>query len=158
MNALDKLFSWIYRQSEGWMLMEPNLFRKINDPYPESPGEIVIKVSNLMDKKKYYKDPDITIEKLCTFININRSYLSRAIHKVYGINFCEWVNLYRIEEAKILMRKEKGNTLDLEDLAVQCGFNSVRSFTRVFSAKENMTPRQFFKSERWKRTRQKICG
>ena len=72
--------------------------------------------------------------------------------------FCEWVNLYRIEEAKILMRKEKGNTLDLEDLAVQCGFNSVRSFTRVFSAKENMTPRQFFKSERWKRTRKKICG
>ncbi|NLA15555.1 MAG: helix-turn-helix transcriptional regulator [Bacteroidales bacterium] len=129
---------------KGWFLTNPILFFKKDAAYPDNPEDIVYRLNQLMVQNEYFKDPNLTIEKLCRATNTNRSYVSRAIHRMYGTHFCEWVNLYRIEAAKKFIKECMENRLDLEDLAMACGFNSARSFSRVFKAKEFCTPRQYF--------------
>ena len=128
---------------KGWTLTDPRLFVKKDAAYPDSSDDKVVSLNKMMLKEAYYKDSNLTIDALCRKTNTNRSYLSRSIHRMYGTNFCDWVNVFRITEAKKLLDKSDGNYLDLEDLAIQCGFNSVRSFSRVFKAREHCTPKQY---------------
>ncbi|HNR27268.1 MAG TPA: AraC family transcriptional regulator [Bacteroidales bacterium] len=148
MKNKNNLIKRVTRCTRGWLLTNPVLFVKKDAAYPENPEDIILKMNKMMVQEAFYKDPCLTIEKLCRATHTNRSYLSRAIHRMYGNNFCEWVNLYRIEAAKNIIDKEPGNKIDLEDLAMTCGFNSVRSFCRVFKARESCTPRQYFYQKR----------
>lgn len=130
--------------ARGWLLTNPILFIKKDVAYPDNPQDIVFRVNQLMVQYEYYLDSDLTIEKLCRETNTNRSYLSRAIKRMYGTHFCDWVNLYRVEKAKEYLKEQKTGKIDLEGLAEKCGFNSVRSFSRVFKNKELCTPRQYY--------------
>ncbi|HHV04540.1 MAG: AraC family transcriptional regulator [Bacteroidales bacterium] len=148
MKARKRFFRRLSRYTKGWLLTDPLLFAKKDAAYPDNPEDIIMKMNKLMVKKEYFRNPDLTIEQLCRETNTNRSYLSRSIHRMYGTNFCEWVNLFRIEAAKRRISEMSDNRIDLEDLAMECGFNSIRSFSRVFRARESCTPRQFFYKER----------
>jgi len=152
MALIRKIYKKMTPFLKGWMLTDPKLFIKKDAAYPESPDDIVLSLNKMMVKDAYYKDSGLTIDSLCRKTNTNRSYLSRSIHRLYGTNFCDWVNVFRVNEAKKLIEKIDENFLDLEDLAIQCGFNSVRSFSRVFKARESCTPKQYYR----KRMKKKI--
>ena len=138
----------ITRYTQGWLLTDPVFFTKKDAAYPEDPEDIILNMNRMMVQNEFYKNPGLTIGRLCRETHTNRSYLSRSIHRMYGTNFCEWVNIFRIDAAKRLIEKESNNKIDLEDLSIVCGFNSVRSFCRVFKASESCTPRQYFKKKR----------
>lgn len=148
MNVGKRFLRRLTRYTRGWLLTDPLLFKKKDAAYPDNPEDIILKMNKLMVKHEYFKNPDLTIDQLCRETNTNRAYLSRSIHRMYGTNFCEWVNIFRIEASKRLMREISGNKVDLNDLAMECGFNSVRSLSRVFKARESCTPRQYFYEKR----------
>ena len=148
MKKSNKFLGRITRYTQGWLLTDPVLFTRKDAAYPENPEDIILIMNKMMVKYEFYKNPSLTIGYLCRETNTNRSYLSRSIHRMYGTNFCEWVNIFRIDAAKRLIEKESDNKIDLEDLSIVCGFNSVRSFCRVFKASESCTPRQYFKKKR----------
>ncbi|MDD2537995.1 MAG: AraC family transcriptional regulator [Bacteroidales bacterium] len=137
---------WMTGYIKGWLMTEPVLFVKKDGAYPEDPEDMMIRMNDLMVKERFFKNPDLTIGQLCMETNTNRAYLSRSIHRTFGSNFSKWVNLFRIEEAKRLMRQRPEKKMDLFDLAIECGFNSVRSFSRVFKAKESCTPKQYLRN------------
>jgi AraC-like DNA-binding protein len=59
------------------------------------------------------------------------------------LNFFEFINKYRIEEAKkFLLDKEKAY-LTIAAISFEAGFNSVSSFNTVFKKMVKMTPSQF---------------
>ncbi|HOG24945.1 MAG TPA: AraC family transcriptional regulator [Bacteroidales bacterium] len=148
MKKSNKFLGRITRYTQGWLLTDPVLFTRKDAAYPENPEDIILIMNKMMVKYEFYKNPSLTIGYLCRETNTNRSYLSRSIHRMYGTNFCEWVNIFRIDEAKRLIDKETRNKIDLEDLSMACGFNSVRSFCRVFKSRVSCTPRQYFKRNR----------
>lgn len=148
-DVFSSALRWLNEKSELWMA-EAHYGQKQRMTYPDTPDELMVRINHAMIRKKHYKDPDITIDKLCGIYKVNRSYLSRAIQAVYGIHFCAWVNIFRIEEAKRLIQEKKTGPLDMYDLAYQCGFNSIRSLTRVFSANVHCTPMQYYKRMRAK--------
>ena len=145
MNNSSNFLRRITRYTQGWLMTDPVLFTKKDAAYPENPEDIILYMNKMMAQNEFYKNPSLTIGHLCRETHTNRSYLSRSIHRMYGTNFCEWVNIFRIDTAKRLIEKESGKKIDLEDLSMECGFNSVRSFCRVFKARESCTPRQYFK-------------
>ncbi|MFY9116578.1 MAG: AraC family transcriptional regulator [Bacteroidales bacterium] len=149
-NLAERILNPIRQCVRGWLLTNPILFIKKDAAYPDNPQDIVGRVNEFMVQYEYYRNPDLTIEKLCRETNTNRSYLSRSIKRMYGTHFCDWVNLYRIEAAKKMLSEQKSNKIDLEHLAEACGFNSVRSFSRVFKARELCTPRQYYYLEQSK--------
>ena len=127
----------------GWLLTNPALFFKKDAAYPDNPEDIVCRLNHMMVQYEYFKKPGLTIDKLCRETNTNRSYLSRSIFRMYGTHFCEWVNLFRVAAAKNYIKECDEKRIDLESLAMKCGFNSARSFSRVFKAKEFCTPKQY---------------
>ena len=76
---------------------------------------------------------------------MNRTYLSRFLRDEFGCTFYQFVNKYRIEEAKRLMTEQPD--LKLTDVAAQCGFSSQSVFAQTFSRETGISPREWSKKQ-----------
>lgn len=106
---------------------------------------------NLIEKKllvyfqneKPWLNPHLNILDVAKHIGSNRSYVSKIINEKMGCNFNFFVNTYRINEAKILLKKIP--ELTIAQISESSGFGSVNSFLRIFKSIENKTPTKFRK-------------
>ena len=83
---------------------------------------------------------DITLEGLAKEFGLNRHYISTLIGSMTRQHFRAYLNGYRLERAKQLLEQ---TDLPITDIAYECGFNSLRTFNRVFSDQEGMSPRAY---------------
>ena len=60
-------------------------------------------------------------------------------------NFFEFVNHYRVEEAKRLLADPQAAGKNMIDLMYDMGFNSKATFNALFKKKVGMTPSEFRK-------------
>ena len=107
----------------------------------ESSTDYRAKLEHWMETEKPYLNPDFRLLDLRQILPLNRTYLSQLINAEYGCNFYQFVTNYRIEEAKRLMTEHPEMTM--EDVAIQCGFSSARSFYRAFDREVEMTPKEW---------------
>ena len=96
-----------------------------------------------MEKDKPYTNPDFRLIDLQQVLPMNRTYLSQFIHKEYGCTFYQFVNRYRIEEAKRLKLEQPD--IKIGETSVRCGFSSPTVFTRTFTNITGKTPREWAK-------------
>ncbi|MCP4151630.1 MAG: helix-turn-helix transcriptional regulator [bacterium] len=101
------------------------------------------KLLRYMKEEKPYLDPNLTINDVSGKISIPTYSLSQVINSSLGKNFFRFVNDYRINESKQLL-KDKGNAnRSILDLLYDCGFNSKSTFNKAFKNVTGMTPSQF---------------
>ena len=81
-----------------------------------------------------------TLEALAAHTSYNYSYLSKYFKQYTGIRFIEYVNHYRVNEARFLLRYSNKTILSV---ALECGFDSLRSFNRVFKKIAEQTPSEY---------------
>ena len=86
---------------------------------------------------------DISLKTLSDAISYDYHYISRIFNETFGINFKVLVNQYRCEKAAILLMTTRKTAAEI---ALACGFQSVRSFNRVFSEYSSLTPSEYRKS------------
>lgn len=79
----------------------------------------------------------ITLEDVAAAASLSPWYFSRMFKKTIGVSFRSYVNEARIEYAEKLMTDSKKN---LADIALECGFDNLRTFNRAFQAARAMTP------------------
>ena len=91
--------------------------------------------------EKPWLDPQLNILQVAKHIGTNRSYVSNIINEQIGCNFNQFVNSYRINEAKLLLKKSPD--LSISEISELAGFGSVNSFIRIFKNNEHKTPAQF---------------
>lgn len=91
-----------------------------------------------MEKEKPYRNPDFKLIDLQNVLPMNRTYLSQFIHSEYDCSFYQFVNTYRIQEAKRLMSEKRG--LKMAEVSAYCGFSSPSVFSRTFTAIEGRSP------------------
>lgn len=103
------------------------------------------KLLSLMEKEKPYRDPEITVEKLSNMLDISEKHLSQILNERLQLNFNNFVNKYRVEEAqkKILDPKEKDFVI--LKIAYDVGFNSKSAFNAAFKKFTQMSPSEFRK-------------
>ena len=97
----------------------------------------------LFEINKIYKNSELRIPSVSEILNTNRTYVSKLINEEFQMNFNEFVNEYRVKEAKQLLDSKNNNQFTLEYIAEESGFGSLNSFTRVFKAKTGLTPGRF---------------
>uniref|UniRef100_UPI0032169149 helix-turn-helix domain-containing protein n=1 Tax=uncultured Draconibacterium sp. TaxID=1573823 RepID=UPI0032169149 len=97
----------------------------------------------LFEEDKIYKYPNLRITTVSEKLETNRTYISKLINDEFGMNFNEFVNQYRIIDAKYMLSSELLNIYTLEHIAEKSGFGSVASFSRVFKEIEGVTPGKF---------------
>jgi AraC-like DNA-binding protein len=83
---------------------------------------------------------EITLDTLARDLFANKYQISRIFSTKIGCNLCTYVNRLRIASSLNLL---KDPTLNISDIAEQCGFNSERTFFRVFREQCGITPKQY---------------
>jgi YesN/AraC family two-component response regulator len=101
------------------------------------------KLLDLFFNEAIYKNPDLKITHLSEKLNTNRTYISKHINTQFSCTFSDFVNRYRIEEAKRLLTDESSKNYSLNYISEKSGFGSMGSFMRVFRDFEGITPGQF---------------
>jgi AraC-like DNA-binding protein len=100
------------------------------------------RLENTLINKKICLEPNITLSDLAKEITIHPKYLSQVINECYQQSFYDFVNLRRIEEAKLLLADKKQN-LTIQEVFYDVGFNSKSSFNKAFKKYTNKTPTEF---------------
>jgi AraC-like DNA-binding protein len=82
-----------------------------------------------MQKNKVYLQPDVSLTQLSRELGTNRTYLSQLINQQLKMNFCNFINQYRLQEIENYL-KEKPDATN-QELADMAGFGSVLSMKRA---------------------------
>ncbi|BAV05651.1 AraC-type DNA-binding protein [Filimonas lacunae] len=109
--------------------------------------EVTEKLVALMEKKKTYTDPDLTLEKLAAESQIPRHHISEALNHHLGKTFYQFINDFRMKEVLHLLDKCKKQqiTPGILSLAFEAGFNSKSTFNQYFKKATGYTPSEYLK-------------
>ena len=97
----------------------------------------------LMQEKKPYLDPKLSLKDLSTELNIHPKRLSQVINENFNQNFFNFINNYRIEEFKKRVGDKKFDHYTLLSIGLDCGFNTKSSFNSIFKKSTGMTPSEY---------------
>jgi AraC-like DNA-binding protein len=97
----------------------------------------------LMEKEKLYLENELTLAQVAQRLNASIHDTSYLINHSTGSNFYSFVNKYRIEEAKRLLRSMAVKKLTVLGIAFEAGFNSKTAFNTAFKKETGMSPTQY---------------
>ncbi len=103
------------------------------------------KVLSYLQHEKTYKQPDLHLTDLAKQLRFSQRHLSELINKKAGVNFNQFINRLRVEEAKRLLADEKYAHLNILGIGFEVGFNSKTSFYTAFKKEVGLPPSQFQK-------------
>jgi len=120
-------------------------------PYAKSSienGEVMHlkeRLNNLMRDTEPYLNKDLKMIEIASNLNISEHKLSQLLNVHLGTNFFEYVNKYRVNKARLLLKNPDYNKYTIETIARECGFNSKSTFNEAFKKMEGVTPSVFKK-------------
>lgn len=120
---------------------------ELGHDYPVK-DELVGKIKDVFSDRKIVLDPEFSMSTLCTLVESNPTYVSRAIKTVYGKSLSALVSEMRIEEACRLLADEQSDRFTVEAVATQVGFKSRSNFTAVFKKNTGLSPAEFKRTSR----------
>lgn len=131
-------------------LTRTSLFEGV-DQSPEAQSEINIEVDPKLVQKleqhmlnaKPYLANILTLEQLANQLEMSPRVLSNTINRNYKHNFFEFINRYRVEEAKQHLENSEYAHKTMIDIMADCGFNSKATFNTFFKKLVGSTPSQY---------------
>lgn len=83
---------------------------------------------------------NLTINDISEMLHYSPKYFSRMWTKYIGTPFHKYLNEYRVNQAKQLL---KHTPLPVQEISFQVGFQSIKTFNRVFKSVTDMSPSQY---------------
>jgi AraC-like DNA-binding protein len=154
LDTLILLFSAVFIYSLGYMaLRQPEVYAgligKKNGPKyerstltPQQADAYIKDLIRLMKIEKPYIDSEINLQKLARRLSISAHHLSQIINDRLNQNFYDFVNEYRVREAKERLSQPENNHYTILSIALDVGFNNKASFNTAFKKHTGMTPSQ----------------
>jgi AraC-like DNA-binding protein len=105
--------------------------------------ELKTALLHIMGNAKPFLDYELSLVKLASIMNISSHHLSYLINTGFDENFYQFINRYRIEEAKKLILDEKMSHLNFQGIALEVGFNSKSVFNTTFKKCTGQTPSEY---------------
>jgi AraC-like DNA-binding protein len=96
-----------------------------------------------MEREQPFTDGELTIQKLAEMLSIPAPHLSQTINERLGKSFPDFINSYRVDQAKKKLLDPSLKHLSILGIAEEVGFNSKSSFNSVFKKHTGMTPSEF---------------
>lgn len=130
----DGLISAVFSgdgQPAGWQTTDGRMwFPTVNGIAVINPGEIK------------FKDPvlPVRLEKL---VVDDQTFFSQTVNQCFYMNFNQFLNKYRIEEAKERLKDPKESQYVVFKIALDVGFNSKSTFNTAFKKFTGMNPSQY---------------
>lgn len=119
-----------------------------NPPKNNEEDKQLFRIKEFMIAKQPYLDPEFTIKAMADQLDMEVRELSLVLNTSFQQNFYDFLNHYRIEKAKDLLKDPGNKKLTILEVLYSVGFNSKSSFNTSFKKLSGLTPTQY---------RQKYC-
>ncbi|MBC7931256.1 MAG: AraC family transcriptional regulator [Rubrivivax sp.] len=110
---------------------------------PERAERYTKKLLQVMETERPYTDGALNLQKLAARLSIPVQHLSQIVNERLNQSFTDFVNAYRVEEAKRKLLDPSLSHYSVLAIAEDVGFNSKSSFNAVFKKHAGMTPTEF---------------
>lgn len=114
----------------------------------EPPLNSFNKIENLIKNNKMYLNPFLSVPKIAEETNLSTGYISQLINQHSNLNFNDYINKLRIEEAKKILANDDFKNYTIHAIGLETGFNSKSSFYASFKKYTQLTPSEYRKSVR----------
>ncbi len=101
------------------------------------------KVETTIQKNKPFLKADFNLTKLSELTGIPGYTLSYVFSNHFGKKFSDFVNEYRVVEAKQKLEDPNNNQQKISSIAYECGFSSLSAFNAAFKKFTNTTPSSY---------------
>ena len=107
----------------------------------EDVSQLMQRINDVIESQKLYKNCELKLSDLANAVGSNRRAVSDCINSQTGCSFNQYVNTFRTEHAKRIIRQYPDRKLS--DIYVESGFANETSFFRTFKALTGMTPKEW---------------
>lgn len=104
---------------------------------------IAEKLETYLHKEHPYRNNELRLPDLAEALDISAHHLSQVINEHYGKTFNQYINEYRVEEAKKLLQSTEHRDTYIIEIAYQVGFNNKTTFNQAFKTQTGMSPSQW---------------
>ena len=130
--ALEELLVLLYRRGDGGDAREKGRLRSGSDA-----------AEAIKDYLEQRIDQPLTVEQICRDNMIGRSQLQKLFHDETGGGIMEYFSALKIKAARRLIREGR---LNMTQIALHLGFQSVHYFSRRFKQFTGMSPSEYAES------------
>lgn len=120
--------------------MDGTVFKKNDDT------QLFAQIVKLILDEKRYLEPNVSLASISKSIHKTTQKTSEVINQYAKQNFNDFINYYRVQEAKARLGGEDGKDLNISAIAFDSGFSSLSSFNSAFKKFEGMTPSGYRKA------------
>ena len=126
-----------------------NVFKDIPEKYASKKiniteaNQLIIALNNAMNKNQFHKDTNVKLNDIAKELQISSHQLSQLLNDNLGKSFALFINEFRIEEAKKLLKNNSQFTL--EAIGFEAGFSSKSTFYATFKKVVGKTPSEYKK-------------
>lgn len=100
---------------------------------------IIFSIKNYLDQ--HYNE-ELDLDVIAQKFYISKYYLSHQFKNITGYGFKNYIQLLRINRAKIFLQS---TDLSVNEICIRIGYDNINYFIRLFKEKENITPHQYRK-------------
>lgn len=101
------------------------------------------KIQNALDYINVNYMEELTFSEVAIQAELKSSQFAKLFNHMCGMSFVTYLNHLRVSKAEEMMIT---TTESITDIALECGFNSIRNFNRLFKEENGMSPSRFRKS------------
>lgn len=101
------------------------------------------KIRTHIIQEKLYLAPLLSMELLASDFGMSKSYFSKLINSYSDYNFSDFINIFRVEQAKKFLSNSDFKDYTIVAIGLECGFNSKSTFYSAFKKFTSETPSTF---------------
>ncbi|MBU2884223.1 helix-turn-helix domain-containing protein [Gilvimarinus agarilyticus] len=105
--------------------------------------DLINKVMSGIQDQKLYLKANINVEQFSDMLDLPYRDVSFAINRAFDKNFFEFINFYRVEEAKRYLGDKECLNMSIMEVLLESGFNSKSSFQRFFKRLTGESPTEY---------------
>ncbi|WP_419789074.1 ABC transporter permease [Mucilaginibacter sp. X5P1] len=94
-------------------------------------------------ENSYYLDPELSLRSLAEKLSLTSHELSRIINTVFKKTFNDFINEFRVADVIRKMQDTDYDHITLLGIALESGFNSQSTFTRIFKHTTGKSPVEY---------------
>lgn len=120
--------------------------RKHRKPAPQpdtnpASDNLMTRLADIVETQRLYLNPELKIDDVANALGVHRNFVSACINAQKGCSFNQFINDYRVEHAKKLLRET--DEIKISHICHESGFATESTFFRAFKASTGMTPKEW---------------